>query len=80
MHKEPLHGDDIFLIRDFLSPEECQHHITRTEAAGYGDAPISTGGGFVIRKDMRNNDRVMIDDVPLAAELFERAWSGRRSG
>ena len=73
MHKEPLHGDDIFLIRNFLTPEECRHHITLTEAAGYGDAPISTGRGFVMRKDVRNNDRVMIDDTPLAAELFERA-------
>ena len=73
MHKEPLHGDDIFLIRDFLTPEECGEHITLTEAAGYDDAPISTGRGFVMRKDVRNNDRVMIDDPPLAAELFERA-------
>jgi predicted 2-oxoglutarate/Fe(II)-dependent dioxygenase YbiX len=73
MHKEPLHDDDIFLIRNFLTPAECDHHIALTEAAGYDDAPISTGRGFVMRKDIRNNDRVMIDDNPLAAELFERA-------
>jgi predicted 2-oxoglutarate/Fe(II)-dependent dioxygenase YbiX len=73
MTKHPLHDDDIFLIRGFLTPDECRHHIERTEAAGYDDAPISTGGGFVMVKSMRNNDRVMLDDPPLAAELFERA-------
>jgi 2OG-Fe(II) oxygenase superfamily len=73
MHKEQLHDDDLFLIRGFLTPAECDHAVTVTEAAGYDDAPISTGRGFVMAKSVRNNDRVMIDHLPLAAELFERA-------
>lgn len=73
MRKEELHGDDIFVIHDFLTAGECVGLITAAEAAGFGDAPINTGRGFVIRKDVRNNDRVMIDDEPLAAELFNRA-------
>ena len=73
MHKEELAGRDIFVIYDFLSPEECAGAVARSEAAGYGDAPISTGLGFVMRKDVRNNDRVMIDDVQFAAELWRRS-------
>lgn len=70
--REDLDGESIFVLHDFLTPAECQHYINASEAAGYGDAPITTSMGFVMRKDIRNNDRVMVDDVPLAAELFER--------
>lgn len=73
MRKESLVGDDIFVIHDFLTAEECCRLIAAAEAAGFGDAPITTGGGFVVRKDVRNNDRVMIDDTSLAAALFARA-------
>jgi predicted 2-oxoglutarate/Fe(II)-dependent dioxygenase YbiX len=73
MRKELLaERDDLFVIHDFLSPDECAAFIARTEAAGYGDAPITTFSGPVIRKDIRNNDRVMIDDHGLAAEMWAR--------
>ena len=73
MEKEQLDYDRIFVIHDFLSLAECAEHITRSESAGYGDAPITTAAGFVMRKDVRNNERVMSDDPELAAALFERA-------
>jgi hypothetical protein len=76
MQKELIHNlDDVFVVRGFLSPEECEHHIARSEAVGYGDATINTFSGPRINKDMRNNDRVMIDDVELAAALWERLRS-----
>jgi hypothetical protein len=71
--REDLNGNDIFVIHDFLSPQECQQYIDRSEAHGYGDAPITTSGGPVIVKELRNNDRVMIDDPALASAWFERA-------
>jgi hypothetical protein len=64
--------DDLFVVRDFLSPEECAHFVALSEAAGFGDAPISSLSGPVMRKDIRNNDRVMIDDPRLAAEMWAR--------
>jgi predicted 2-oxoglutarate/Fe(II)-dependent dioxygenase YbiX len=73
MRKELLCGEDIFLIHEFLTPEECAEHVRLSEEAGYDDAPISTGRGAVVRKDVRNNDRVMIDDPTLASVLFARA-------
>jgi predicted 2-oxoglutarate/Fe(II)-dependent dioxygenase YbiX len=72
MRKEELHGSDVFTLHDLLSAGECEQYIARAEAAGFGDAPITTPGGFAMRKDIRSNDRVMIDDEPLAAQLFER--------
>ncbi|HKB40369.1 MAG TPA: 2OG-Fe(II) oxygenase [Gemmataceae bacterium] len=73
MEKEELDGERIFLLHNFLSPEECEQFIARTEEAGYSDAPITTAVGFVMRKDIRDNDRVMIDHEELARQLFERA-------
>lgn len=64
--------EDVFVVRGFLSPAECEHHIARSEAAGYGDAPVNTFAGPVVNKKMRNNDRVMVDDPALAAALWER--------
>lgn len=72
MHRHELYGTDIFTIPDFLTPQECADFVAAAEAAGFGDAPISTSVGMVMRKDIRNNDRVMIDDVPLAARLYDR--------
>ncbi|MDY3562936.1 2OG-Fe(II) oxygenase [Gemmata sp. JC673] len=73
MRKEFLaERDDLFVIHDFFSPDECDYYITMTESAGYGDAPITTTGGPVMRKDIRNNDRVMIDDAGIAQSVWER--------
>ena len=73
MNRELLHGEDIFVLRDFFTPEECAEHIRVSELAGYDDAPITSSRGPVMRKDVRNNDRVMIDDLTLASVLFARA-------
>lgn len=73
MERELLRGDSLFVIHDFFTPEECDEHIAISEAQGYDDAPITTASGFVMRKDVRNNTRVIIDDSDLAARLFERS-------
>jgi hypothetical protein len=68
-----LDGDMIFVLHDFLSPEECERFISLSEGAGYEDAPITTGIGFVMREDIRDNDRVISDDPALAELLWARA-------
>ena len=73
MRKEQLRGEGVFVIHDFLSADECAAAIARSEAAGFGDAPINSGSGFVVAKGVRDNDRAMIDDSDLAARLWERA-------
>jgi hypothetical protein len=64
--------DDLFVVHDFLSPEECAEYIAASEGAGFGDAPINGLGGPVMRKDIRNTDRVMVDDPEFAAAIWER--------
>jgi predicted 2-oxoglutarate/Fe(II)-dependent dioxygenase YbiX len=65
--------EGIYIIPDLLTPEECQEYIAFTEALGYGAAPITTAGGFEMRPDIRNNTRVIVDDVARADALWRRA-------
>ncbi len=85
MHCESLHGNLIFQIHGFLSAEECRELIRAGESAGFDDAPITTSRGFVMRKDIRNNTRVIRDDPEWAAMYAAKAipwlvpaWQGRR--
>src|SRR5215510_11762310 len=73
MRKELLtERDDLFVVHDFLSLEECEQYIALAESVGFDDAPITSFSGPVMRKDIRNNDRVMIDDMSLAVAIWER--------
>jgi predicted 2-oxoglutarate/Fe(II)-dependent dioxygenase YbiX len=63
----------IAVVHDFLGRAECAELVGRIESIGPGAAPITVGGGQqVMMPDIRNNDRVMFEDVALAASLFER--------
>jgi prolyl 4-hydroxylase len=67
-HRAPF----TLLIDEVLTPEECAGLVARIDGLSPAPAPISTGRGFVMAPDVRNNERVMFDDVPLAADLFRR--------
>lgn len=69
MNKELLDGEDIFVIHEFLSDEDCDRLIARSEALGYEAATV----GDVLVTEMRNNARVILDDPALAATLWDRA-------
>jgi predicted 2-oxoglutarate/Fe(II)-dependent dioxygenase YbiX len=73
VRKEELGDDRVFVIHDFLTPQECARCMAASEAIGYGDAPLTTAFGPVIDKDVRNNERVMVDDPALAAALWAKA-------
>lgn len=62
----------ISVIDDFLTPSECAQRIAWTETRGYLPAPITTGLGPRMAPEVRNNTRLMVDDVALARALFER--------
>ena len=74
MKRHNIDGDRIFTIDDFLSADKCTELIEMSESMGYSEAPITTGSGFEMRKDIRNNTRVMFDD----RELAESLWDGLR--
>lgn len=73
MQVELLDDKDIFLIHDFLSRDECARWIADSETLGYGDAPITTSVGFVMRKEVRDNERVIHNNLELAAAWWQRA-------
>ncbi|OUL23577.1 2OG-Fe(II) oxygenase [Nostoc sp. 106C] len=72
MTKKNLLGNEIFTLDNILSPQECAEYITLTENIGYTDAPINTIRGFERRPDIRNNQRVILDDQERAFDLWQR--------
>jgi hypothetical protein len=69
MDKELLDGEGVFVIHGFLSGEECDRLIARSESLGYEAATV----GDVLVTGFRNNSRVILDDPDLAASLWARA-------
>jgi hypothetical protein len=65
--------DNVATIAGFLSAAECDDYIRLGEATGFEEAPITTSRGMMMMmKDVRNNDRVMIDDPARALALYQR--------
>lgn len=64
--------DDIFIIKDFFSPDECLKYINKCESIGFGEATVNSPSGAFINKRMRNNERVIVDDYETAGLVWER--------
>ena len=67
--KEVLDPERVFVIHNFLSETECSALIGRSESLAY--EPGTVAG--VWYEEVRNNERVIIDDESLGADLFQRA-------
>lgn len=66
-------GDRIYTIEQFWDDETCREWIDRAEAIGFAAAPIGSDDWAVYAPEIRDNDRVMLDDDHLARLMFERA-------
>jgi prolyl 4-hydroxylase len=66
-------AEGIFTIPDFLPAIECDAFIRMSEKEGYGKASLATVDGPKIQSEVRNNDRVIVDDAQMAADLWRRA-------
>jgi prolyl 4-hydroxylase len=64
--------DRVFTVRDFLAPDECAEWLRLAQDIGYEAAPITTARGFVMAPEVRNNTRVILDDVDRARALWQR--------
>ena len=62
----------IATIDGFLSEAECSEAILNGEARGFEDATVTTASGAVRLTDVRNNDRVIFDDIDWADLLYKR--------
>jgi len=65
------HSEKIWSLKSILSPERCDELIRLSEGIGYSEAPVTTASGPVMRKDVRNNERVMTDDLGITDELWQ---------
>ncbi|MFO0601242.1 MAG: 2OG-Fe(II) oxygenase [Myxococcaceae bacterium] len=61
----------VMVVPNVLTPAQCRAWVERIEAAGPEPAPVTTSRGFVMMPGLRNNTRVMFDDAPFAARLFD---------
>ena len=59
MDRQNLYDQVIFVVRQFLTPEECDRFIARAESLDFQSATISTVLGPLEAKDYRDNDRVV---------------------
>lgn len=73
MLKNDIVPDQIFTVSNVLSSEECAEYIALTENIGYTPAGLTVGQDeYVMTPQVRNNDRVILDDEERAADLWRR--------
>jgi len=63
---------DVYLVKNFLSEEECDKFIQQSESIGYEEATVTTLEGQKMIKGIRNNQRVLVNDPDLARFFWER--------
>jgi predicted 2-oxoglutarate/Fe(II)-dependent dioxygenase YbiX len=64
--------DGIFTIDSVFSPVECRLLIDRAESIGFEAATVRSTDGPVMMTNIRNNDRVVLEDQALANEMWRR--------
>ena len=61
------------VIHHLFTPQECRALIDMTERRGYIDAMVhGPNGNEILRKDIRNSARCIVDDESLAQAWFDR--------
>ena len=65
--------DYVVEIENFMPHERCEALMAHAESIGFDEATINTSVGHVLKKDVRNNDRMISDDTKLASELWSLA-------
>ena len=63
---------DVYLIKNFLTDEECSAFIQQSENVGYQEATVTTLEGQKMIKGIRNNQRVLLNDIVLADKFWVR--------
>lgn len=72
MEQEILVDDEIFVVYDLLTPEECDEFIEESHDEGFSQATVTSAQGDVLVTDYRNNQRVILDREDWAELLWER--------
>ncbi len=59
-------------VPHFVDPTFCAGMIARAEAMGFTPATITTEDGTSVVPDIRNNDRLILDDPEMAGGLWHK--------
>ena len=65
----------VFEIPEFANARFCSQVIDRANALGFEPATITSENGTLVTPEIRNNDRVIFDDVDFAEKLWVRISS-----
>ncbi len=66
---------DVFTISGLFSRDECAALIARAESIGFEPAAVRTAGGPKLMTQIRNNDRVELNEAGLSGEMWRRTRS-----
>jgi prolyl 4-hydroxylase len=69
--KKTTLSKNIFLIENFWTAGKCDEFIARSESKGYEAATVQTETGARVVDHIRNNNRVLYNDIALAEELWK---------
>lgn len=70
--KKEVITNDIFLLHNILTDQECKDLILYSEQKGYEEATVFTGSSHQLIKGVRNNLRVIIDDQKYAIKIWDK--------
>ena len=66
---------DVFTVGGVLTVDECRTLIERAESIGFVAASVRTHAGPKMMTNIRNNDRVNLEDAEFAHLMWTRIWS-----
>lgn len=72
MMRRKVFTASIFTISNVLTADECREQIAFAERRGFDVATIEARDGPRVDREMRNNDRVIVDDIERAEGLWRR--------
>ncbi|WP_264553096.1 2OG-Fe(II) oxygenase [Flavobacterium sp. N2038] len=68
-------GLDIYTIDNFLSLEECNELVKKSELIGFEEAEVNVDGAQKMMKMVRNNERIMYEDHEYASLIWQKLKS-----
>jgi prolyl 4-hydroxylase len=65
-------AEGIFIVDNFLAPEECEKLIARSESLGYKHADVDVHGQRQMLSMIRTNERVDMESLEIAEQFWKK--------
>lgn len=65
-------AEGIFIVDNFLTPEECEELIARSELLGYKPADVDVHGQRQMLSMIRTNERVDMESLEIAEQFWKK--------